>query len=392
MLITELVYIDDEGYHYEDYPSFLTWLQDEYKAIYGADVYLEADSQDGQWIAVQAKAFYDQAALGASIYNSFSPSTGQGLGLARNVKINGLNKRSATYSTADLFIVGQPGTIITNGVAIDSLDQKWNLPSTVTIPGGGEITVTATAQLIGALSAEADTIDQIFTPTLGWQSVNNVADATEGVAVETDAQLRIRQAQSTANPSLTVLEGTTGAVFNLAGVTKVRGYENDTGSTDSDGLPAHSISIVADGGVILDIAQTIALHKTRGTSTYGTTEQLVYDSKGMPLNIKFYRPDEVTIKVEITVTVTAAWSNAFIPLIQEAVANTINANRIGDDTLITKLYAPAYLVGTAPGQTFDITLLEIGKDADPVAGINIPLAFNENAVCVAADDVTVIVT
>jgi uncharacterized phage protein gp47/JayE len=391
MQITDLVYIDATGYHFADYPTFLAWRQDQYRTIYGSDVYLESDSQDGQLIAIQAKSDYDTAALGAAIYNSFSPVTAQGLGLSRNVKINGLIRRVASNSTVDILIVGQTGTVITGGIVIDTLKQKWDVPTT-TIPDAGEITVTAVAQVEGALTAEANTVNQIYTPTLGWQTVNNVAAATPGSPVETDAELRLRQALSTANPSLTVLDGTVGGVANLAGVTKVRGYENDTGSTDSNGIPAHKISIIVLGGDAVEIANEIALHKTPGTGTYGSTSETVYDAHGMPLDIHFYRPTPVTITATVTIATNPGWSNDYVDLIKQAVADTINSNQIGDPVLITKLYAPAYLTGTAASASFDIATLEIGKNSDPQGTINIPLLFNEDGECDPTVDVVVVVT
>ncbi|WP_457832781.1 baseplate J/gp47 family protein, partial [Staphylococcus aureus] len=84
---------------------------------------------------------------------------------------------------------------------------------------------------IGAVSAPAGTITTINTPTRGWQSVTNPADAVPGAEVESDAALRSRQKISTAIPSLTVFEGIVGAVAGVSGVTRYRGYENDTNST-----------------------------------------------------------------------------------------------------------------------------------------------------------------
>ncbi len=398
MELTDLAYIDENGYFFADYPTFLAYYQEKYRGIYGADVYLEADSQDGQNLAIQAKGAYDTAALGAATYNSFSPSTAQGVGLARVVKINGIKKRVATHSTVDVDIVGTATTTIINGVVQDTLNQKWDLPASVIIPGGGSITVTATAQLEGAISAAAHAVNKIFTPTRGWQTVDNPLAATLGVAVETDPALRIRQAESTANPSLTVLEGTEGAVANVAGVTAVRAYENDTGSTDSNTLPAHSFSIVAEGGDSTEVAQAIQIHKTPGTETYGTTTVVVYDKKGMPISIHFYRPTQVTITATVTISASDEYSDDYDDMIAAAIADAINSgaasekgNRIGGTVLITKLYAPTYLPG-APGQTYDVVSLEIGKNAAPQAGINIPIAFNEIPVCVAADDITVVVT
>jgi len=389
--INDLVYIDSTGYHWADYPTFLAWIQDQYRSIYGADIYLESDSQDGQFLAILARAFYDTAAVGGSVFNSFSPSTAQGVGLSRNVKINGITRRSPTRSTVDLTIVGQGGTIITNGIAQDTLDQKWDLPATVTIPGGGSITVTATAEVDGAINAGANTVNRIFTPTLGWQTVNNVAAADPGDPVETDAELRARQAVSTANPSLTVLDGTVGGVANVTGVTNVRGYENDTASTDGNGLPAHSISLVVYGGTVLAIAQEIALHKTPGTQTYGSTSQVVYDAHGMPLNIHFYRPTIVEITATITIAALPSYSSDYDDLIIQSIVDLVSTFGIGNNVLISKFFSAAYLNGSPLGNTYTVTSIEIGKNMDPQSTIDIPILFNELPVSVFAD-ITLVVT
>lgn len=389
MQITDLAYIDGTGYHYADYPAYLSWLQDVYKTIYGADVYLEADSQDGQFVALIAKALYDTAALGSATMNSFSPVSAQGAGLARVVKINGIEKRSPTYSTVDIDITGALGTLIDNGVVIDILNQKWNVP-TVTIPGSGAITVTATAQEKGSIRAEANTVNRIYTPTRGWLTVNNPLAATAGVGVELDAELRNRQSVSTANPSLTVMEGTVGAVENVSGVTRVRGYENDTGVTDGNGIPAHKISLIVEGGDAMEIAQTIAKHKTPGTGTYGTTSELVYDSKGMPLTIMFYRPTQKAVKARITLDTFPGYSATYDDLIKTAVSDAINAFGIGNDALITKLYVPANLSGDPVSDTYDVALIEIAFVADSFGTANLSIAFNEVSTCTLGD-VTIVV-
>lgn len=391
MAVTDLVFVDDTGYHVADYPSFLLYVQNLYKTIYGQDVYLEADSQDGQLLATFAQDLFDSASVGQSVYNSQSPSTAQGVGLSRIVKINGLNRRAATNSTADLTIVGVAGTAINNGIAQDAVGQKWDLPALVTIPPGGSMVVTATAELTGNVNAEANTITKIFTPTLGWQTVNNAASATAGVAAETDAELRIRQAQSTANPSLTVFDGTIGALENVDGVTNVRGYENDTGSTDANGIPAHTISCVVQGGDAVEICQTIQVHKTPGVGTFGTTSEIVFDAKGMPLTINFFRPTMVEIGVEITITTFVGYTSNYGDQIKQAVADYVNSIGIGNDVLISKIYPPAYLPEPAQ-DTYDITLLRVKKNAGSFGTSNIDIAFNELSVCVAATDVTIIVS
>lgn len=390
MSIADLIAVDATGFHAPDYPTVLASLQADYRTIYGADTYLEADSQDGQWVAIQALAIFDTIQVAAAVYNSFSPLTAQSDALSRQVKINGLRRLVATYSQVDLALVGVNGTTILNGQVEDTLGQKWNLPASVVIPGAGTITVTATAKDIGAIAASAGTVTKISTPTLGWQTVTNAAAAVAGNPIESDAALRARQALSTALPSRSVLEGTVGAISALLGVTRLRGYENDGTATDANGLPAHSIALVVEGGVSQDIGNAIATKKTPGTVTYGTTAITTADAYGLLNVINFYRPTAATIGVEVTVTALAGYTTGFQDVIKAAVAAAITALNIGDDVLLTKLYVPANLPGTAAGATFNITLLRIKKNAGAFGTADIVLAFNEVAQCAAAN-ITVIV-
>jgi uncharacterized phage protein gp47/JayE len=391
MGISSLVYVDATGYYYADYPTFLAFETQAYKNIYGTDVYLGADSQDGQLIAARAQANYDTAALGAVIYNSMSVAGAQGAGLARLVKLNGVKKQLPTNSTVDLTIGGTVGTNIANGIATDSLNQQWLLPASVTIPSAGTIIATAMALNPGAVAAQANTITTIFTPTRGWQTVNNVSAATLGVALETDASLRTRQGNSTAIPSQTVFDGTKGAVANVTGVTASRGYENATPSTDGNGIPRNSIAMIVAGGDAMAIAQAIQIHKTPGTGTYGTTTEVVYDSHGMPLNIAFSRPTQVEITAAITLKALTGYSSVYTALIQQAAVDFINANGIGNNVLVTKLMVAINLVGTAYGATFDILTLAIARYPATPAFANVTIAYNEIAEATLTD-VTITVT
>lgn len=388
--LTDLVFIDSSGYHYADFPTFLEYVKSSYREIYGADVYLEPDSQDGQLIANQAKQMYDSAALGAAIYNSFSPSTAIGVALSSNVKINGIKRSIPTKSSVDLTIIGVAGTLIQNGVAEDTLNQKWILPASVLIPLTGTITVTALAEIEGAVSALPNTINKIYTPTRGWQSVDNEFSAVEGEPVESDAELRQRQTSSVALPSLTVFEGAKGAIANIPGVSRSEGYENDTGVTDANGLPPHSVSFVVDGGDALEIATVIANKKTPGTETYGDESQVVFDRYGMPNTINFYRPTQVDIEVEVELTALQGYTVGYDTLIKQAIADLINNLKIGQSVLITKLYVPANLPGTTPGTTFDIISIKIAKVGDALGVINVPILFNEVAQC-DVNDINVVV-
>ncbi|MFA9439389.1 baseplate J/gp47 family protein [Uliginosibacterium sp. sgz301328] len=379
------VTIDANGISAPTFAEIQDWLKAQYRSIYGSDVYLENDSQDGQFLGVLASALNDNNAATIAAYNSFSPATAQGVPLSNVVKINGIARDVATYSTVDLRVVGVAGTVITNGVARDGNGNLWALPASVTIPPAGEITVTATCTTVGAIMAQPHAITTIQTPTLGWQSVDNASAAAAGAPVETDAALRNRQTISTAIPSRTVLDGIVGAVAAQTGVERYQAYENDTDTTDSNGIPSHSISLVVEGGDAHDIAAAIALKKTPGAGTYGTTEETVPDAYGRPMKIRFFRPTFDGIKLAITIKALSGYTTVIGDEIKQAVADYINALGIGDSVIYSRLYVPANLGGSADGMTYEITALTVGLVSGSLGTSDVVIDFNHAATCDVAN-------
>lgn len=374
-----------------DYQTILNTLTGYFQQIYGDDVYLEPDSKDGQMLAIYALGIHDANNTAIAVYNSFSPATAQGRGLASNVKINGIAVTPASRSTADVRIVGQVGTLITNGTVRDSNGITWSLPASVVIGIDGAVTVTATCQIDGAVVAPAGSITEIGTPTRGWQSVTNPAAATAGRKVETDAELRQRQAKSVAIPSLTVLDGIMGAVATLDGVERYRGYENDTSVEDANGLPPHSISLVVAGGDAAAIAKTIATKKTPGGGTYGTTTISVTDKYGIVHPISFFRPTSVDIFARVEIKALQGYTSAVGEEIRTAVAAYINEIEIGDPVYLTRLFLPANLNGSADSATFDITDLQIGTSPGSLAPANVVIGFNAVSACAPANVEVVVI-
>lgn len=384
--------IDATGIRAPSYGEVLQYFKEQYRGIYGADTYLEADSQDGQLLAVFALAIHEANTAAINVYNAFSPATAANAALSSNVKINGLARGVATRSSVDLRIVGQGGVTIVDGVAADADRGRWLLPASVTIPPGGEITVTAQSQALGAVTAAAGSINQIGTPTLGWQSVSNPAAATPGAPVESDAALRVRQAVSVALPSRSVLEGTIGAVASVLGVLRHAAYENDTAAADAHGLPPHSIALVVDGGDAALIAQAIAAKKTPGTGTHGTTTVVVTDIYGIAHRIRFFRPTIVPLAVDVQMRALAGYNTATGQAVQRAVADYINGVAIGGGASASVEWADAISAANGvPGNgTFKITGLTLRGPAG--SGVpDVSLAFNE-AAATTPDDVKLTVT
>ncbi len=383
--------VDASGIHCPPYAQVLEILKQRTRDIYGPDVYLEPDSQDGQWLGVFASAIDDANRMAVAVYNAFSPATAQGAGLSRSVRINGLRRGLSSHGTVTLHLIGQPNTEILLGVVRDAASNLWDLPESVVIGPLGEASATATARTAGEIRAAPHSITEITTPTFGWQSATNPEAALPGCKGESDADLRRRQACSTALPSRTVLEGVAGAIAALPGVGRLRAYENDTNVPDAHGLPPHSIALVVEGCDLQAIAATIATKKTPGTGTYGSLQVEVQDSCGVPNTIRFFAPRPVPVRVEVEVRDLGGYLSSTASALQDALAEAIESIGIGNDVVMTKLYVPANLPKDTRGATFEITALRLARDQAPLAAANLTLAFDERPTCTAADiDVRVV--
>jgi len=377
--------ITADGISSPPYADILQSLQASFQSIYGTDSYIDPDSQDGQLLAIFAKAQHDSNLKTIAAYNNYSPATSYGVGLSNQVKINGIARGVPSASQVLLTVTGQVGRIINDGVASDEAGNRWLLPAVVTIPPAGFILVTATSAQEGAIEAPVGTITRILTPTLGWQTVTNSAEASPGAPVELDGSLRQRQAVSVALPSKTVLAGIKGAVAAVTGVTGVEVYENDTNATDSNGLPEHSIAVVATGGNVDAIAAAIYLKKTPGAYTYGTTAVEVVDAYGIVNTIRFFITTPIDVIAEITVRALAGYSTAVADQIKTSVAAYINALGIGKRVDLGRLYMPAQLNGAPGFETYEVNAIEIAESPGPVAPTDLTIAFNERAVADVAD-------
>lgn len=352
----------------------------QYEAIYGADSYLGNDSQDGQWIAVTAQALADCCAGAVAIYNSMSPQTAQGVGLSSRVKMNGLKRLIPSNSTAPCTIIGQANQTVTNGQAIDTNGNVWALPASVTFPSSGSLPVIVTAVSPGAITAITGSINRINTPVFGWQSITNVAAAAPGAPVEKDPALRNRQSQSVSLPALTIFESIVANIEQVAGVTRVKAYENNTSAANANGIPANTLYFIAEGGDQNAIFTAIFKKITPGIPTFGSISQTITDANGSTRLLKMDRPTNATISVALTLKALTGWAASTEPLIAAALVAYFQALVGGSNISFFDLPTIALLPGTPVAGTFKITAMTIQKNsAAPVSG-DVQLAFNEMAV------------
>ncbi|UUZ93240.1 baseplate J/gp47 family protein [Paenibacillus sp. P25] len=293
--------ITNTGMSIPSYVDIRDQLIADAQTIFGSDIYLEPNTQDYQWIATVATKLYDSFLTAQAVYNSRGPATAIGPGLDVIVGVNGIKRKAGTASTATVTLIGTPNTTITNGIVGDVNGNNWSITSPTTISSTGTVTALATCQTVGPITAGPGEINRIVTPTLGWTGVTNPAAAVTGTMTETDASLRARQAMSTAQPSQAIIEGLNGAIAAVSGVKRFVVYENYTDTTDSNGIPRHSIAVIVEGGADQDIGNAIYNRKPPGTGMLGNISVPVTDRYNSISNMLFSRPTSVDIDVTINV-------------------------------------------------------------------------------------------
>ncbi len=335
--------IDETGIYTPQFVEILESLMDSFRAIYGQDIDIAPDTQDGQWLAILAKAIYDSNNMAVAAYNSFNPTYAVGAGLSSLVKLNGLKRKISTYSSVVVRLEGTVGTVIANGAVSDDNANRWLLPPYVEIPYEGFADVTATAGSSGDIRAPANTVVHIDTPTPGWYSVTNQQPATLGAPVESDAKLRQRQAVSTSISAINPASAILAAVLNVSGVERARLYENSSYAADSYGVPGHSIAVVVEGGDVTEIAYAIAHTKAPGTGVFGSTSVVTYDTSNVPNTINFFVLNERQIYFKVTIQPLLGYVQSTAVQVLKAVVQYINELKIGEILYHSKIYAAANL-------------------------------------------------
>lgn len=322
---------------------------------------LDPSTPDGLKLATDAEIWANLDEMGQKAYNSKDPNKASGIDLDVLCAITGTVRSEGTPSNAALTLSGVAGTVVPAGSIVESTENgsRWTTDEAATIGGGGTIAVGATCESIGATQASINTITKIITPAGGWQGVTNAGVATPGTNAETDAELRARRRLSVSLPGNNQVDSMYAAVANVPGVRRVKVYENDTNATDSNGLTAHSIAVIVDGGDNDDIAAAIyskknpgvTLHQTSGTQVDVT---VVSPVTGNTKVIGFTRPDYVDIDVDVTVVddgslppdVEAEITAAILAyvggdLFQDA---SVGFNQrgfdIGEDVYLSRFYTP----------------------------------------------------
>ena len=237
-------------------------------------------------------------------------------------------------------------------------------------------------QGIGVKDQPANSINQIATPVIGWDSINNPQPAISGVEAETDNELRLRFRESKFLRAQNISDALYSALLELDGVEYVNVYENETGVYDATfDLPGHSFKAIVLGGTPSEIASVIWRNKPLGIGAEGNTQEIIFDSQGFSHTMKFSRPNSVQIFIDLEITPINGFPASGVSDIKSALIEYFRNNfTIGSEVIYSRLYTP---INSVKGH--QVENLTIGLTDNPVGVSNIPMSYDEIAVLNSED-------
>lgn len=354
-------YVSSSGLTLQSLTDIITELEDGFKTIYGTDVNVTANSPDGQMINLFAQAKMDILDCINSVYNSFSPSVASGVVLDQRAALNGIIRSAATYTTVVMNIIA------TKVVALIGQDNGVLTPFTVADPAGnsfylqygatgvtGTNSLTFISALPGAVEVVANTLTKITTPLSGVTSATNPSGPlNQGIAEESDADLRLRRAKSVSNPSSGYLDGLIGGLLAIPNVLHAIVYENVGPTGDANGIPGHSIWPVIDyvgpsgatgstgatgvTGSQTAIATEIYNRRNAGCGMTGSVTENILQSNGFYLPVKYSYVNYQNLYIHLTITSLNNLHAIDETFIKDSIASAISyeINEIADYSVIS---------------------------------------------------------
>ena len=304
--------LDDTGLTLKALSDIVADLEASLKSIYGSDINVDPDSPDGQAINIFAQAAIDLREVLQNIYSGLDPDQANGIVLDQRVAYNGIIRTAGSFTIVPVDItVDRPVSLI----GLDSDPNTVNIPSgvfTIKDNAGNQFvllnSVALTAGLtsldfravdLGAVAITVDTITAPVTVIAGVTAINNPGGTSSpGVDEETDSHLRVRRQKSISNSASSYLDAIEGNLLAVSGVTAATVYENTGNSTDVDGIPAHSIWAIVEGGSDADIAAMLFAKKSAGAGFYGADSVVITRSNGQLYTVSFDRPTDANLWIQ----------------------------------------------------------------------------------------------
>lgn len=362
-------YIDSTGVIVADTADTLTTVQNEFKAAFGSDLIVTADTPQGVLITAEALARDAVIRNNADVANQINPNLAGGIFLDAICALTGVERIAATRSSVTAQLTGVAATLIPAGSqAQTAAGDIFFSASDVTLDVNGEGSVTFYSQSYGPIACGVSELTQIVTGVLGWETITNWDAAVLGANLQSDVSLRAYRRNTLAQQGVSISEAITSALNAVDGVKSLSFRENTANTTatiDGISMVAKSVYACVDGGTDAAVAAALLANKTCGAAWNGSTTVSVVDEfSGQTYSVSFARPTEIDISVKVTIRSGTSLTDP-----ETAVKNSIVAyanGEMGDESGFTvgNNVSPFELAGAVNQQnpSIFVKLVEISAD------------------------------
>lgn len=342
-------YITLTGVIVPDTSEIQTEVQNEFKAVFGADLSVAPNTPQGLLITGEVLSRTAVADNNATLANQINPNLAGGIFLDAIMALTGSQRTPASYTQVVGNLTGVAGSIIPSGSQVrDTVHgELFQALTSVTLAVDGTGSVTFQAINAGAFTVAASTLTQIVTGVLGWETVTNPAIQIQiGAVTQSDESARLYRRNTLAAQGTSLAEAITSALYAVPGVTSLSFRENIATTTqviDGITMVGHSIYACVDGGSDVDVANALVAKKSggaaynNGASSSPVSYSLVVSFSGQTMIIKFDRPDSIGILIRATVSVNSSLQNP-VTVVKAAIMQYVNGLTNGE---------PGFVVGNS---------------------------------------------
>lgn len=349
--------ITDEGIESTSLATYKSNLETTFQNSLGNDLDLDAQTPQGQMIGILSVGFSQiddsivQLFQLLNIYNCAGQQI-DGYGALFNV-----SREAATYSTVIATVTGVASTEIPAGSQAETTNgDLFEASANITIESGGTGSGEFQAVESGPIEIEANSLTQIITNVIGWETVNNADAGTEGENEEDDLVYLNRYFGEIYKNANGTVESVRAAVLAVDGVIACNVAENNTSENvtkQSVELLPHSIAVIVNGGDSQDIGDAIYDKKSDGCDTEGadtglqTAVTVSTNDGNYTITIYYYPVEFVSVTISIVIeqydavadTITQI-KDAIIAYFDGTFSSDDDGIGIGDILYQSRLYTP----------------------------------------------------
>lgn len=370
--------LSDAGLIVPRMADFLAEVRQAYKDQTGLDPDWDSDLVIGRFSAIMALLLGNVSEGLQAVYDGFDPGAATGVQLSNLAAIVGVLRKKATKGEVQLLLTGTPLTPIPLGRLVEGggLDgrARWKLKADTVLGVDGTVLATFEADKAGRIEADPGTIQTIVTPVPGWTSVTNPGKATPGQDAETDAQLRIRRAQSLQRSEGLGLGALRSKVLDLdfiESASVLDNPDNENQVIEGIGIPGNSFVVIVAPNPLtteqkIELIRLIYKNTPLGIRSYGTESGTVIGSDGFEKTVRFSYAEQVVANLGVTLSMAPGFTVADAgPALKALVEAHVAELLIGQPLHILQIYALAAQVPGVVGIT--VTINGLGVDLDPSA-------------------------